>query len=105
MPATKQGPIIGQSAPEGPITSAIRRHKVHPMVPASPLYTMNYPDPWADPKSRSTLGFYNLHHRSTRVQNIYLLDPPGGLGIRSHLQNMDHPSDPSLAVDPPPSLL
>ena len=39
------------------------------------------PDPWADPNSRSTLGVYNLHHRSTRVQNsgIYLLDPPRGL--------------------------
>ena len=24
-----------------------------------------YPDPWADPTSRSTLGFCNLHHRST----------------------------------------
>ena len=63
------------------------------------------PDPWADPKCRSTLGFCNLHHRSTRVQNwgIYIyftilyttilyhtvvleprvggsLDPPGLLG-------------------------
>ena len=28
-----------------------------------------YPDPWADPKSRSTLGLYNLNHRSTRAQN------------------------------------
>ena len=28
-----------------------------------------YPDPWADPNSRSTLRFCNLHHRSTRVQN------------------------------------
>ena len=25
--------------------------------------------PWADPKGRSTSGFHNLHHRSTRVQN------------------------------------
>ena len=33
------------------------------------------PDPWAEPKCRSTLGFYNLHHRSIRIQNwgIYLL--------------------------------
>ena len=40
------------------------------------------PDPWADPKSRSTLRFYNLHHRRTGVQNwgIYFLDPPRGLG-------------------------
>ena len=32
-----------------------------------------------DPQSRSTLGFYNLHHRSTRVHTwgIYFLDPPG----------------------------
>ena len=38
--------------------------------------------PWEDPKSRSTLNFFHLHHRSTRVQNrgIYFLDPPGGLG-------------------------
>ena len=43
--------------------------------------SISYPHPWADPKSRSTLGFYNLHHRSTGVQNcgIYILDP-GGLG-------------------------
>ena len=27
------------------------------------------PDPWADPKSRSTSGFLNLHHRSIGVQN------------------------------------
>ena len=41
------------------------------------------PDPWADPKSRSTLGLYNLHRRSSGAQNwgIYFLDhPPGGLG-------------------------
>ena len=31
------------------------------------------PDPWADPKSRSTLGFYNLHHRRTRVQHLGVL--------------------------------
>ena len=45
-----------------------------------------YPHPWADPKSRSTLGFYNLHHRSTGVQNwgIYVLDPPGGLDSNGH---------------------
>ena len=28
-----------------------------------------YRDPWADPKSRSTLGFQNLHHRTTGVQH------------------------------------
>ena len=33
------------------------------------------PRPWADPKSRSTLGLSNLHHRSTRAQNC------GGLCI------------------------
>ena len=39
------------------------------------------PDPWADPKNRSTLGFCDLHHRSIRAQNwgIYFLDPSGGL--------------------------
>ena len=42
----------------------------------------SYPDPWEDPKSRSTLGFYSLHHRSIRAQNwgIYFSDPPRGLG-------------------------
>ena len=40
------------------------------------------PQPSADPKSGSTSGFCNLHHRSIRIQNwgIYILDPPGGLG-------------------------
>ena len=35
-----------------------------------------------DIQKNSTLGFQNLHHRSTRVQNggIDILDPPGGLG-------------------------
>ena len=44
---------------------------------------LSFPHPWADPKSRSMLGFYNLHHRSIRVQNwgIYFLDPPRGLGL------------------------
>ena len=27
------------------------------------------PDPWADPKSRSTFEFYNLDHRSIEIQN------------------------------------
>ena len=37
-----------------------------------------FPDPWEDPKSRSTLRFHNLQHRSTRVQNwgIYFLEDP-----------------------------
>ena len=37
------------------------------------------PDPWADPKSRSTIGFCNLHHRIARVQNlgIYFWILPG----------------------------
>ena len=40
--------------------------------------------PWADPKSRTTLGFCNLHHGSIRVQSwgIYCWDPPGGLGSK-----------------------
>ena len=29
----------------------------------------SFPDPWADPKSRSTLGLYNLYHRCARVWN------------------------------------
>ena len=38
------------------------------------------PDPWADPKCRSTSGFYNLHHRNIGVQNqgIDFSDSPGG---------------------------
>ena len=45
----------------------------------SKLGDKHNPDLWADPKSRSTLGFHNLHHRSIGVQNrgFYLLDPPG----------------------------
>ena len=33
------------------------------------------PDPWADPKSRSTLGLRNLHNKSIRTENcgFYLL--------------------------------
>ena len=43
------------------------------------------PDPWADPKSKSTLGLYNLNYRSIGVQNwgFHLFDPPGGRG-RDH---------------------
>ena len=34
--------------------------------------------------SRSTLGLYNLHHRSIGVQNweFHFLDPPRALGLR-----------------------
>ena len=40
--------------------------------------------PWVDPKSKYTLGFHNLHPKSTRAQNcgVYFLDPPGGLGMQ-----------------------
>ena len=39
-------------------------------------------DPWTDPKSRSTLGFRNLHHRSmSHKWGLYFLDPPRGLGM------------------------
>ena len=55
-----------------------------------------FPDPWADPKSRSTFGFHYLHHRSTRLQNwgINFLDPSGGLGslflqAKPELLNLD----------------
>ena len=52
-------------------------------VAGPPKSAFKFPDPCAHPKSRSTLGFYKLRHRSTRVQKwgIYLLDPPGGLGF------------------------
>ena len=42
------------------------------------------PDPWADPESRSTLGFYNPHHRIIKAQSrgIYFLDCAGGLGYK-----------------------
>ena len=47
------------------------------------IETNTYSDPWADPKSRSTLEFHNLDHRSIGVQNwgLYFVDPPRGLGI------------------------
>ena len=37
----------------------------------------------ADPKSRSTLPFSGLHHRSPDLGAFYLLDPSSGLGSRS----------------------
>ena len=42
-----------------------------------------FPDPWADPKRRSSLGFYTLHHGTIRAHNwgIYFLDPPVGRGL------------------------
>ena len=46
------------------------------------LSTLLYPNPWADPESRSTSGVQNLHHiGSFRIQNwgLDLLDPPGDL--------------------------
>ena len=36
-------------------------------------YLCSSPDSWADPKSRSTLGLCNLHHKSIRVQNWWVL--------------------------------
>ena len=46
------------------------------------VHRSSYPDPWADPKSRSTLQFYTLCRRSSGVRNwgFYFLDPFGGLG-------------------------
>ena len=43
-------------------------------------------DPLADPKSRSTLGLYNLHHRSIRAQDLgdLLLGSFWGSGERAH---------------------
>ena len=52
-----------------------------------------HPESWGpDPKSRSTLGFHNLQHRSIRAQNwgIYFLDPPGGLGITYALSQREN---------------
>ena len=28
-----------------------------------------FPDPWADPKSRPTLGFHNLYHMNIKAKN------------------------------------
>ena len=43
-----------------------------------------------DPKSRSTLKFCNLHHRSIRVQNggLHFLDPPKFLGKNTTLSQL-----------------
>ena len=40
-----------------------------------------YADPWADPESRSLLGFHNLHHRSIRASEFgdLLLGSPQGV--------------------------
>ena len=48
------------------------------------------PNHWTDPKSRATLRFCNLHHRSIRVQNweIYFLHPPRGLGLGGSLNSL-----------------
>ena len=72
--------------------------------------TTTYPDPWVDPKSRSTLRFCNLHHRSIRVQNwgLYFLDPPRGLGSNKTADNWrlrsGHdsytPTGPSRSLEP-----
>ena len=45
---------------------------------------IDFPEPLQDPKRRSTLGLYNLHHRSIRIQNwgLHFLDPPGRLGCK-----------------------
>ena len=39
------------------------------------LRRFHTPEPWEDPKSRSSLGFYNLHHGRIRVHNwgIYVI--------------------------------
>ena len=53
---------------------ALNPFKGHFVLKMDGLYTEGslgkpaYSDPWADPKSRSTLKLHNLHHRSTRVQ-------------------------------------
>ena len=41
-----------------------------------PLY--GTPEPWEDPKHRSTFGFDNLHNR---VLGFCFLDPPRALGF------------------------
>ena len=58
-----------------------------------------FPDPCADPKSRSTSRFYNLHHRSTGVLNwgFYFLDPPGGLGSASPCLHLEPRGSERLA--------
>ena len=45
--------------------------------------TAQDPDPCADPKSRSTLGFHNV--LESRIGGIYFLDPPDGPGIQMRL--------------------
>ena len=52
--------------------------------------------PWADPKSRSTLGFHNLCHWGTGVQNwgFYFLDPS---------RSLCDPLGGSKEVEPPDS--
>ena len=65
----------------------LRLHPVRIRAEAfRPVHAKQMPDPWPDPKSRSTLGFYNFHHRSTGVQNwgIYSLDPPRVWDTNTH---------------------
>ena len=71
-----------EQQPQSLTTSLVHKY-IHCKPYGGPLML---PDAWADPKSRSTLGFCNLHHRSSRAQNwgIYFLDPPGGLGCGTY---------------------
>ena len=63
----------------GTIGFELRRRR---LLKASSVSKLQRPDPWADPKSRSTSRFYNLHHGSVRISNcggFYLLDTRQGL--------------------------
>ena len=44
-------------------------HSNFPEEPSEMSLGTQHSKPWEDPKDRSTLGLYNLHHSSTRVPN------------------------------------
>ena len=74
------------------ITLGIQNQEILNQIPTLPFATQNpfrvqswqahvalYPRAWEVPKNGSTLGLYNLHHKSIGAQNwgIYFLDPRG----------------------------
>ena len=65
-----------------------------------------HPEPWKDPKNGSTLGLYNLHHRSITVQNwgFHFLDPSTALGKEHGRGTSTAPGRPTVqqsALDRP----
>ena len=65
----RRAPRGGRSDRVGPVAYLVRSPEgfttaLHCFVVIAPSRDFSgFPDPWADPKSRSCLGLHNLHHR------------------------------------------